>query len=158
MPTQKQYLDQVQGDWTAAEISVSYKPGVKFNTPINNPGAAYVLIEFLWDQNLIHLQEQFLAIYLNGQTQVIGYRFLNTGNMRTAIIDVRLLVSLALHCMAASVIIAHNHPSGVLKPSPKDIALTEQIKKALETIQVTLNDHLIIIAGGWLSMGNEGLL
>ena len=158
MPTKKQYLDQLQGDWTAAEITVNYKPGVKFNTPVNNPAAAYVLIDFLWDQNLIHLQEQFLAIYLNGQQQVIGYRFLNTGNVWQAIIDVRLLVSLALHCMASYVIIAHNHPSGILTPSAADNELTARIKLALESIEVTLYDHLIIIAGGWLSMGREGLL
>jgi len=158
MPTKKQYLDQLQGNWTAAEISVSYKPGVKFNTPIINASDAHLLIDSLWDQNLIHLQEQFMAVYLNGQQQVIGYRFLNTGNVWQAIIDIRLLVSLALHCMASYVIIAHNHPSGTLTPSAADKELTARIKAALKSIEVTLNDHLIIIAGGWMSMGMEGLL
>jgi DNA repair protein RadC len=60
--------------------------------------------------------------------------------------------------MASSVIVAHNHPSGTLTPSNSDIKLTKQIKKALETIEVRLHDHLIIIVGGWLSMQNKGLL
>lgn len=59
-----------------------------------------ILIASLWDQNLITLQEQFLAVYLNTQQQVIGYRFLNTGYTATCHVDVRLLVSLALHCLA----------------------------------------------------------
>jgi DNA repair protein RadC len=48
----------------------------------------------------VELQEQFMAVYLNYQQQVVGYRILSTGNMTSCHVDVRLLVSLALHCMA----------------------------------------------------------
>jgi DNA repair protein RadC len=158
MPSKRQRLDQLQGNWTAGEISVTYKPGVKFSTPIISPADAYLLIASLWDQKLINLQEQFMAVYLNSQQQVIGYRILNTGNMTSCNVDVRLLVSLALHCMATSVIVAHNHPAGTLSPTHSDIKLTKQIKEALETIEVRLHDHLIIVVGGWLSMARQGLL
>ena len=78
--------------------------------------------------------------------------------MTSCHVDARLLASLALHCMAASVIVAHNHPSGSLTVSQSDIKLTNHIKKALQTIEVKLLDHLIIVVGGWLSMQREGLL
>jgi len=60
--------------------------------------------------------------------------------------------------MASSVIVAHNHPSGILEPSTADIRLTNAIRKALNSISVTLNDHFIITVGGWLSMMEKGLL
>ena len=144
--------------WTAAEILISYKPGVKFNVFITGQADAYMLIYSLWDKSLIHLQEQFMAVFLNNKLQVIGYRTLYTGNMTCCCIDIRLLASLALHCMASSVIVAHNHPSGSLEPSAADIRLTKAIRKALVSISVTLNDHFIITVGGWLSMREKGLL
>ena len=144
--------------WTAAEILISYKPGVKFDVFITGQADAYMLIYSLWDKSLIHLQEQFMAVFLNNKLQVIGYRTLYTGNMTCCCIDIRLLASLALHCMASSVIVAHNHPSGSLEPSAADIRLTKAIRKALVSISVTLNDHFIITAGGWLSMREKGLL
>jgi DNA repair protein RadC len=157
MSTKKQRLVELHGDWTAGEISCSYKTGLKFSTPITNPADAYLLISSLWDKNLIGLQEQFMAVYLNTKQQVIGYRILNTGNMTSCNVDVRLLVSLALHCMACSAIVAHNHPSGYLTPSSSDVALTDKINKALALIEVKLNDHLIISVGEWLSMKDRAL-
>jgi DNA repair protein RadC len=60
--------------------------------------------------------------------------------------------------MASSVIVAHNHPSGFLTPSLEDQELTRDINKDLNLINVTLNDHLFITVGGWLSMREKGLL
>ena len=72
--------------------------------------------------------------------------------METCVIDIRLLVSLVLHCMASYVILAHNHPSGILQASANDKAATFKIRKALRLIDVQLFDHLIISADGYLSM------
>ena len=158
MPGKKQRLQQIQGDWTAAEILISYKAGVKFKVFILGQADAYLLMYSLWDKNLIHLQEQFMALFLNGKMEVIGYRTLYTGNLTTCSVDIKLLASLALHCMASNVIVAHNHPSGSLHPSSADIRLNKAIRKALNLIGVTLHDHLIITVGGWLSMREKGLL
>jgi DNA repair protein RadC len=158
LASKKQRLQQLQGGWTAAEILITYKPGVKFNVFILGQADAYMLIYSLWDKSLIHLQEQFMAVFLNNKLQVIGYGTLYTGNMTCCCIDIRLLASLALHSMASSVIVAHNHPSGCLEPSLNDIRLNKVIRKALNSISVTFNDHLIITVGGWLSMKEKGLL
>ena len=158
MPTKKQRLSAIRGDWTAGRIRVTYKPGLKSCPPITGTVEAYHFISSLWDKELISLQEQIMAIFMNRTGQVIGYRLLNTGNISNCHIDTRLLVSLALHCMASSVIIAHNHPSGNLTPSDADIILTKKVSEALALIDVTLLDHLIITVGRWFSMVNEGLL
>ena len=158
MPTQKQRLAQLRGDWTASEIRVTYKPGLKSRPPITGTVEAYLFISSLWDKELITPQEQMMAVFMNRTGQVIDYRLLNTGNISHCEIDTRLLVSLALHCMASSVIIAHNHPSGNLTPSDAAISLTKKVSDALTLIDITLLDHLIITVGEWFSMANKKLL
>ena len=100
MPTKKQRLAQLRGDWTAGEIRVNYKPGLRSRPPITGTVEAYLFISSLWDKELITLQEQMMAVFMNRTGQVIGYRLLNTGNISHCEIDTRLLVSLDLHCMA----------------------------------------------------------
>lgn len=158
LASKKQRLQQIQGDWTAAEILVSYKPGTKFNVILFGQADAYMLIYSLWDKSLIHLQEQFMVLFLNSGMRVIGYRTISTGNIACCAVDIKLLASLALHCMASYVIVAHNHPSGCLEASQNDIRLNRVLRRSLSLIGVTLHDHLIITVGGWLSMKEKGLL
>jgi DNA repair protein RadC len=155
MPSKRQRLAQIQGDWTASEISVSFNPGIKNPTKIITDWDAYCMLLSIWEKGLLSLQEQFVVVFLNNRQQVIGWRVLNIGSMETCVIDIRLLVSLALHCMASCVILAHNHPSGVLEASLNDRAATQKIKKALQLIDIFLLDHLIISADGYLSMSAE---
>jgi DNA repair protein RadC len=158
MPSKRQRLVQVVGDWTAAEISISFKPGVKCPSKITTDREAYDMVLSIWDPGLLALQEQFVVVFLNNRQQVVGWRLLNIGSMETCIIDIRLLASLALHCMASYVILAHNHPSGILEASLNDILATIKVKKAIKTIDVQLFDHLIISADGYLSMRVEQLI
>jgi DNA repair protein RadC len=99
-----------------------------------------------------------MALYFNNASQLISYRLISTGNIRGTIIDVQLMVSLALHTMAYKVILVHNHPSGKLEASEKDIKITKQVKAALELIEVLLLDHLIITEDCYLSMQAHGLI
>jgi DNA repair protein RadC len=59
---------------------------------------------------------------------------------------------------AAAVVVAHNHPSGVLKASPEDIALTKRLVKAGELLGIHVLDHLIVTEKGYLSLKHEGHL
>ena len=74
------------------------------------------------------------------------------------VVDVRLIVSLALHTMASKVILVHNHPSGKLEASEQDIKITNQIRGALKLIDVQLLDNLIITEDCYLSMQAHGLV
>ena len=158
MSSKKQRLQQIQGEWTASEISITFKNDVKSDIQINYVEDAYFFILSLWNKELINLQEQVMVFFFNGRSRMVGYRVICTGSMETCVIDVRLLASLALHCMASSVILAHNHPSGNLQASTADIICTAKIKRALRLIDVKLLDHLIISETWWLSMKTEGLM
>ena len=125
--------------------------------PIINDGDAYVLFLAIWDKERINFQEQFAALFLNRRGMAIGYRLISTGKLESTTVDIRLIASLALHTLAASVIVAHNHPSGFLEASDADNAVTKKLKKALNLIDVKLLDHLIISEGGYLSMDPEEL-
>src|SRR5882757_9014809 len=138
MPSKKQRLQLITGDWTASEISIVYKKGFQHDTPIDTFLDAHSHIRRLWTDELINLQEQLVAFYFNRAGKLIGHRLISTGSMISCIVDTKLIVSLALHSMACSVIIGHNHPSGSLRPSDADMKATEQLKDALELIDVRL--------------------
>lgn len=64
----------------------------------------------------------------------------------------------AISDRAASVILAHNHPSGLLKPSPDDLAVTAQMVEAGKILGISVLDHIIITPKGYLSFKEQGLL
>ena len=144
MASKKQRLKELSGNWIASEISVRYKTGVICKDPINCSQDAYALFLAIWDKERINLQEQVIALLMNRRGKAIGYRIIATGSKDSTSVDVQLIASLALHTLATTVIIAHNHPSGSLRPSEADIAITKKIKNALNLIDVKLLDHLII--------------
>ena len=156
--SKQQYLQQLKGNWTVAEIEISYKPIITDHTVITSSYQAYELVKQLWDNEKINLQEQFAALFFNQSKKVIGWKVIANGNMTKCIVDIKLLVSLALHCMATHVVIVHNHPSGNLKPSDYDETIIQTIKDALKLIDVQLQDHLIICENGYYSFCDEGLL
>ena len=66
-----------------------------------------------------------------------------------------ILFALAVESLASSIIIAHNHPSGSLKPSQQDIRLTSKVKNAGNTLDINLLDHIIITKEGYYSFADE---
>jgi DNA repair protein RadC len=152
------YLNQFKGSWTVAEIEISYKPIITDHTVISSSSQVYELIKQRWDNVKINLQEQFAALFFNQSKKIIGWKVLSTGNMTKCVVDIKLLVSLALHCMSTHVMIFHNHPSGNLSPSQCDETLTVAVKDALKLIDVQLIDHLIITENGYFSFNDEALL
>jgi DNA repair protein RadC len=103
-------------------------------------------------------QEYFLCTTLNGAGEVIGTRTITVGLLNHSLVHPREVFADAIADRAASVILAHNHPSGVLEPSPQDIAITGQICRAGELLGIPVLDHIIVSAGGFLSMKERGLL
>lgn len=158
MASKKQKLLQLQGEWTASELSIHYKPGVKYDKILNTTIRVGDFILSVWDKELISLQEQVMAFFLNSRHKVIGYRVICTGTRASCLLDVQLVVTLALHSLAYSVILAHNHPSGNLTPSIADIESTKKVKAALTLIDVKLYDHFIISEYGWSSIYMQGRL
>lgn len=102
--------------------------------------------------------ERFAVIYLDNQNGAIAYECHFTGTVAKASVYPREIVHAALKHQAASVVLAHNHPSGSLKPSRADEALTQTLKQALALIDVCVLDHIIVAGVKSFSMASHGLV
>lgn len=147
---------------TVTEISVAYKHRKsKGERPlIETSYDALVHILDGFDQKIIGMQEQFVVMYLNPSNKVLGIYRAATGGITSTIADIRIILSVALKVLATSMICAHNHPSGNLKPSKQDEELTRKLKEAAKTMDIKLLDHLIVEPTGinYFSFADEGLL
>ena len=112
------------------------------------------LISYISDKK----QEYFLCISLNGANEVIGNRVVTVGLLNTNQVHPREVFVDAISDRAASVIVAHNHPSGILKPSPDDIAITRQLVEAGKILGIPVLDHIIITKKGHISFKEKGLM
>lgn len=102
--------------------------------------------------------EVFYAVCLDNQNRVTWADVLFEGTLNETVIYPRIIVEIALRHRANSLIIAHNHPGGSLKPSQADIQATQSIKNALETIQIKLLDHIIVGDNAYMSFAEKGYL
>ena len=102
--------------------------------------------------------EEFWVIFLNQKNQVIYKSQISKGGITGTIVDVRELFKIALEHFATSIIVAHNHPTGNLKPSEADLKITKNIKSAGEILNIKLADHLIIGENAFFSFQDQGLL
>lgn len=103
-------------------------------------------------------RESFFILYLDSQNQVIMDEVLFEGTINAANVYPREVVKRALHHNAASIIIAHNHPSGVAEPSSSDKRITHRISDALALVDIRLLDHFIVGDGEVMSFAERGLL
>lgn len=102
--------------------------------------------------------EKALMLCLNPQKQLICCTELANGVVDSVNLNIRLVVESALKTRASSVILAHNHPSGNPSPSRDDELLTRRVREALQLVEITLDDHLIIAGQNYFSFTDSGLL
>jgi DNA repair protein RadC len=102
--------------------------------------------------------EVFAALFLDAQNRLIAMEELFRGTLTQTSVYPREVVLKALHHHAASVVLAHNHPSGTVQPSRADESLTQALKAALALVDVRVLDHVIVAPGQALSMAEQGLL
>ena len=144
------------------EVTLNYKyhnPSIKDRPLITNATDAVEVIKLVIDMQRIALQEQFIVIYLNQANKVIGTMNVFSGSIKSTVIDIKLILASGILLMSSGVIVAHNHPSGNLKPSREDLALTKRLSTALQYMEMKLVDHFIITPDeDYLSFANEGLL
>lgn len=144
--------------WAVAELTVSYEPIKENIVKILSSQESHQVLLSMWDKELMDLQEQFSVFFLNRNNEMIGYKLITTGNLTSTIVDKKFIASLALSCMACSVIVAHNHPSGNLKPSKQDIDITKQLSEGMKLLDIKVIDHLILSSNGYYSFAEEGLI
>ena len=103
-------------------------------------------------------QEVFVVMYLNRAHHIQGIHEIARGGISSAMIDLRLLFKPAIAYPSESIIVAHNHPSGVLRPSPEDLKLTERVVELAHMLGICVLDHLIIGPNAYYSFAEEGEL
>ena len=103
-------------------------------------------------------QEYFVCLSLNGANEVIENRVVTVGLLDSNQVHPREVYADPLTDRAASIIVAHNHPSGTLEASPEDVALTDRLARAGKLLGINLLDHIIVTKRGYLSLKQAGYL
>ena len=96
-------------------------------------------------------QEHFVLLTLDGARRLISNKVITIGTLLSSLVHPREVFSLAIEDRAASIIIAHNHPSGMLDISQQDREVTNRIRKAGELLGIRLDDHIIVAGDGHVS-------
>jgi len=125
---------------------------------VNNSIDSYNILLSTWNKDLIDYIEEFKILLLNTANKVIGCLGISKGGFRNTIADPRVIFAAALTGCASSIILAHNHPSGNLKPSDQDISLTNKLKNGGLLLDIMVVDHIIITSEGYYSFADNGLI
>lgn len=143
-----------------AEIQLSYKTKVKPSQrpKITSSKEAYDILLENWNEDKLEFVEQFKVVLLNRANRVLGIYEVSTGGVSATIADPRLIFAAAIKSNGSSIILAHNHPSGQLKPSDADLKLTKKLKEGGQYLEITVLDHLIVTSEGYYSFADEGVL
>jgi len=101
-------------------------------------------------------KEHVVAAFKNSNHKVIATKHISTGTINSALVDTRDIVKEALFCNAVSVVVAHNHPSGLLLASEQDKAMTKTLENALNSVRIVLNDHIIVGGDDAMALSDKG--
>ncbi len=151
---------ELQSVFKVAEIQLSYKPKLK---PSQRPkiaasSDAYNILKESWDEMKMGFLEEFKIILVNRANKVLGICPISLGGVSGTVADPKLIFAAALKASASGIILAHNHPSGNLKPSQQDINLTKKLVDGGSLLDISVLDHIILNEEGYYSFGDEGLI
>lgn len=130
-----------------------YKPTERYVVRSPEDGADYVMEEMRTLD-----QEHFIALFLNTKNQIIHSQTIFIGTLNSSVVHPREIFREAVRRSSASIIVAHNHPSGDPTPSPEDINVTKRLVKAGKIMGIEVLDHLVIGDGKFISLKEKGHL
>ncbi|TCP68566.1 DNA replication and repair protein RadC [Baia soyae] len=122
---------------------------------IQNPET---VAEYLMEDLRYLPQEHFVCLYLNVKNKIIHKKDIFIGGLNSSIVHPRDIFREGIRYNAASIICAHNHPSGDPTPSPEDLMVTQRLIEAGDLVGIEVVDHIIIGDGRFCSLRNEGLM
>jgi len=128
---------------------------VRDSIKIANPNDIYAKFLHKYSNKM---QEHFIVLQLDGANQVRKCEIVTKGLLNSSQIHPRECFADAIKNRSASIIIAHNHPSGNPTPSPEDINITKKLKSAGEILGIPVLDHIIFTKTGYTSFLEKGLL
>lgn len=144
--------------YSVGEVELTYKNRVPFNERQNvaSADAAYLQVHNIIDPNKIDYKEFFVVIFCDKMGNMTGYHTLASGGIDGCAVDVRQVMQGALLTNSAYILVAHNHPSGSLRPSACDRNITKQLANACQALEIRLLDHLIVTTHGYYSFNEQG--
>lgn len=140
------------------EIELQFKPYFKLSERplILNSKDAHQVLKNSWDDGKLQLLEEFKIILLNNANRVMGIAPISQGGRDNVSVDIAIVFSIALKACASKIILAHNHPSGKLIPSPADKSLTAKVSDAGRLLNINICDHLILSSDNYYSFADNG--
>jgi DNA repair protein RadC len=127
----------------------------KQSVTIRTPSDLHDNYHSLFDNQV---KERFMVFWLNSGNKVVGFEIITEGILNSSLAHPREIFRGAIIATAASIIVAHNHPSGNAEPSGEDIAMTRQIVEAGKVIGITVHDHIVFANEHYSSFAERGLL
>lgn len=137
-------MNNIQNLFSVSEVDLVYRnkinPADRFK--ITNSYSAYDVLINKWDLAKIDLVEQFNILLLNRGNYCLAFSHIATGGVSCVIADPKIIFATALKVNASSIVVAHNHPSGDLKPSNADLKMTQKLVEAGRLLDIEVVDHL----------------
>ena len=121
---------------------------------ISRPKDAYDFLKNVRNSD----RESLYSIMLDAGNHVVGCEEVSRGSLNTTRTHPREIYKSAILSSALGILLAHNHPSGILDPSPEDIEFTQAVARAGEIVGIELYDHVIVTDRGYTSLRERGLL
>lgn len=144
-----------------SEVKLVYKNRIKpeDRIKINGSQDSFRVLYDHWDKESMEYIEEFKGLLLNRANIILGIAWLFKGGAVGTGMDPIVVFQRALKANALQIIIAHNHPSGNLKPSEADISITRKIQQGRKQLETTIPDHIILTARikRYCSFSEEGL-
>lgn len=104
------------------------------------------------------IQEEFWVMYLNRNNKILKTQRISIGGVAQTVVDAKIIFKHAVQLTCSGLILAHNHPSGNLKPSQQDIAITDKINNAAKYFDMKLLDHIIVSGKNYYSFADNGII
>ncbi|NLM38064.1 MAG: DNA repair protein RadC [Firmicutes bacterium] len=150
------------GETKAIQLLAAFELGKRLQTarltedqPLSSPQE---VAGFLMPRLRFFDQEHFLTLHLNTKNRLLSIETISIGTLDASLVHPREVFKAAIRQSSASLILAHNHPSGDPRPSQEDIKLTHRLKESGELLGIPILDHVIIGDHRYYSMKEEGLI
>jgi len=137
-----------------ASIELSKRYLIKSNKKITKSSEVYEELKSYHNKK----QEYFLALYLDGANHLCEIQVITIGTLNQSLVHPREVFSPAIEKRCASIIVAHNHPSGILAPSHEDIEVTKRLSQSARLLGIELLDHIIFTKEGFISLKDQDMI
>jgi DNA repair protein RadC len=143
-------------EWKFREVAQDYPDGpAREKVYIRAPEDIIKHFRFLFESQV---RERFVVVWLNSANRVTGYEVVSEGTLNASLVHPREIFRGAIVATCASIVVAHNHPSGNPEPSAEDITITRQVVEAGKIVGIPVHDHVIFADDKYTSLAERGLI